>query len=872
VAKAQIIDNLGSGYYTVRILFDTTNIDERILDLQTRQTEIVLNISDAEDRRDAAQDDYDAQVIALDSAITTYSADPSEQNKDAIRDETAKLIELVAPLRVAINKYNSLLAELGSITSSISTLSAAPDYIEVDAWCADYSLALSSYVGLIEIPSGQRKSFFVIYPDGAVGDAVYDSDRDGMLRQPWADSASATVYNLALLPAWQKWYPRYRIGAITDIDYGNDTCALTINACASDDPAFQSLDLNHATSYTDVPINYLTCNSLAFSVGDSVVVEFFNQNIDDTDTNWDSTRVRVIGFTSNPQPCEAFGFLFVPVSDDAPYGWGDPYTSGGNPVNPPLGTVLSAGECWDSGVPLCVDSTKHAFRLFDSSSSPSVEHGTEWKSGNDWWMYEDYVLSWNSLWDANSQLLAAVYHNGSILAYTPSAIISGTVQILAAAIRKISSVYYLYVFDGRLHRAVVNPFLSNQTLSYQISSGFTSAYNGLQYKPTTYLTGAAFNKSCTELIVNYTGRFIRYNIDTWNSESVTEDNFFHDSIVGATVPADIATGTIPVVAGYVPNSDTVRKLVVDIYHSGFPTGQLSDNHDVIATVKEVTAQQELVIDTFYLHRYQSGPSTFPDRQEQAGINVSPYKCDVKSRIYFVDYERWQRGEDCWFDRPSCPETPGRPMDYRYGSYRLYKGSTLASEKTFTQYVPNASWLSGASVKFFEFTWCGKDIAEDYYYLDGFIASTNVWFIWGNGEDAISRYLAHCIGKGLPLPSTIASTGWVVTDEEILNTCSGTYFSSALNVRKNRYVGRCGDWNTAYVFSRKIFVGWDYDATFTSRTPIYEWWNGGVVDLLSEAQATGDNQRLIVPARLERFNHDYPGACFGLTWSSTNNPF
>ncbi|MGW8301313.1 MAG: transglutaminase-like cysteine peptidase [Desulfobacterales bacterium] len=65
----------------------------------------------------------------------------------------------------------------------------------------------------------------------------------------------------------------------------------------------------------DVPIEYMSCNSLAFSVGDEVVIKFVDQ---------DFNQPKVIGFKSNPQECNAIFWFML--------GQGVPFAGGNSSI------------------------------------------------------------------------------------------------------------------------------------------------------------------------------------------------------------------------------------------------------------------------------------------------------------------------------------------------------------------------------------------------------------------------------------------------------------------------------------------------------------------------------------------------------------
>lgn len=79
------------------------------------------------------------------------------------------------------------------------------------------------------------------------------------------------------------------------IDRDADTCSLTL---VDERSSWQGLPVNDLSQFTDVPIEYMTCDAFPFGIFDLVVVEM--------QTDW--TPIRVLGFPDFPRPCEGFNF------------------------------------------------------------------------------------------------------------------------------------------------------------------------------------------------------------------------------------------------------------------------------------------------------------------------------------------------------------------------------------------------------------------------------------------------------------------------------------------------------------------------------------------------------------------------------------
>lgn len=172
----------------------------------------------------------------------------------------------------------------------------------VAAWCADLTEDLTGVVGTVEVP-GERGT--VLIQPGYDGNAVYDSERDGVLQPSMGGTSESVYFNWALRPGWQKWMPTYRFGTIISIT--GDNCSIRLfNAQSSD----QGLQLNQTTSLSNVSIEYMSCNGEAFSKGDEVLVQFVGQ---------DWSNPKVIGFKDNPKPCMTAFYIRLTIDSKTLY-------------------------------------------------------------------------------------------------------------------------------------------------------------------------------------------------------------------------------------------------------------------------------------------------------------------------------------------------------------------------------------------------------------------------------------------------------------------------------------------------------------------------------------------------------------------------
>ena len=165
----------------------------------------------------------------------------------AINAQIDKLEIKIAGMEDGTDKTIALL-ELAALEKSKAYYTVnMPDDRPVTAYCVDLTEDLSGDVGTIEVP-GERQQIFI--RPGYEAGAVYDADRDGQLQPSIASLPASTLYNLMLLPGWQKFKPTYRTGVIVpdSIDFDVDTCDICL------DPAYstqQNLDVNQSQGFSE---------------------------------------------------------------------------------------------------------------------------------------------------------------------------------------------------------------------------------------------------------------------------------------------------------------------------------------------------------------------------------------------------------------------------------------------------------------------------------------------------------------------------------------------------------------------------------------------------------------------------------------------
>mgnify|MGYP000417927894 CR=1 FL=1 len=334
------------------------------------------------------------------------------------------------------------------------------------AWCADFSTELTGEVGTIEIDGNNEKGV-LIYPAGCIGlYAAYNLSIHGAVSPSIALSPSNCYFNRAIFPAWQKYKPTFRLGEITALD--GDLCAIDLDPSLSRE---QNLNINQTTTLVDVPIEYYCCDGTVFDVGDRVVISFENQ---------DWTTPKVIGFESNPLPCE-FDFI----------------VKGSNTVF----IVSSSGTNW--GVTSAIDTTPMTIMNLNwrgryVDGKPTLH--LAWKGGNGRYFHTPSVPL--NTPDNGDQVplvrLPDIFKNGVSFALAPA-------NVLGAAIQEVSGVDYLYVIgvDNTIYRTLADDVPDISTRLWTVMGAFVL---GSLTTPADFMNDWFFNGAGTAAVcVQYDG-------------------------------------------------------------------------------------------------------------------------------------------------------------------------------------------------------------------------------------------------------------------------------------------------------------------------------------------------------------------------------
>ena len=330
MGKARIVGGGADGSYTVELLHNRDRIQSELDFLAAKLEELQAELDVLETERADLVTERDAVAIEIDEIIAAAA-------EGEIPDVEALLIELTQ-VSAQIQAHDVRIALIQGRRLETNTrkaaLEAVPEDPQQQAWCADFTENLTGEVGTVEVlDEGETGQFLewrrVIVRPGYEGRADYLPSRDGQMFHREGQVGYQVYFNAAILPGVQKWRPQYRIGTLTLVNKATDTCNLNLQ---SEDSSANSLLVdppNGVLALTGVPIEYMSCDSVPFEVGDRVLVEFQNRD-------WEQPRV--IGFEKEPKSCLP-RYIEVPVSSSSV----DAY----NPMNTWEATQTEILDCPD---------------------------------------------------------------------------------------------------------------------------------------------------------------------------------------------------------------------------------------------------------------------------------------------------------------------------------------------------------------------------------------------------------------------------------------------------------------------------------------------------------------------------------------------
>lgn len=388
MSKARVIGNLGQSRYRLQVEYDTSSLDAVIDALQQQLADLVQPILDAEQMALDVRSERTALAQEVDQAINTAIHEGRPVTGDDVLGPLKALAKINARIIQADAELSGLKAKRMTLATRRTRLQQNRDTLNnrvVDAYTADYTvdapLSVNDTAALALVPGeiGFADGITVLptqHPDGF--GTGYDRPRDGQLVPVYNMTPAGSFYNYAMKPGWQRWMPTFRYATVTALDTVSNTCSLDMGSLRS---TVRRRDIGgffpampgqqDVQSFHGVPIRYMSCNALAFEIGDEVLVRFKStttgERVDRATVGlaaWVPANMEVIGFLRNPRPCEVF------------------YAAGfNNPINgietvsgigtaPPviLMSTGTAGDDWDLTAEFTASETYDFLEDFDGIS------------------------------------------------------------------------------------------------------------------------------------------------------------------------------------------------------------------------------------------------------------------------------------------------------------------------------------------------------------------------------------------------------------------------------------------------------------------------------------------------------------------------
>ena len=296
MGRVTINSENGSGNYRTTYAYDHTNEDARIADIDTQFLTLIPLLVSKFNQVDAIQDQLDviyADLEILIDDLVTCAGTPGcdiAPKEDAIVKKTTTKLEGEGLYNIAYAEYLGLRAiELALIKEKAFIQNYDIEDESLDLWSATYALGRTGAVPTAEL-SNHKKHGVVILPVGVTFDACEQGEMSSVYNFENKDTIqkAAHAYHYAMELGNANFAPKYFAATITNIDYTLDQCNLSITGVGSNPFAFVM---------NNVGIGYLTCDSRAFTTGDTVLVKLTS------DFTADNPIGNVIGFIDNPKQC-----------------------------------------------------------------------------------------------------------------------------------------------------------------------------------------------------------------------------------------------------------------------------------------------------------------------------------------------------------------------------------------------------------------------------------------------------------------------------------------------------------------------------------------------------------------------------------------
>lgn len=347
MGKAEILENLGEGHYRCAYKYGMEAIDAEVARLNVLLDENATAILTLTDQIAATTIDFTEAKASIDVIIR----EPGPKDKDwkkRLGEALAILNKFAVELKSAeAAKETAKVTREATIAKSLD-LSALPREEERELWMANYSAEINptgADIATIEVAGEARgENWALLWPAKNEAPIAFDRVMHGERTHALGISPSACFSAWAMLPGWQKYKPTFRVGKILEFkDGGFAKVQLQVPLTSSEqslpippsDPMAVDAIFEKQT-HERVPFEYMDCDSIAFKVGDEVLLKYKEQ---------DSLQPVIIGFAHDPEPCAAIN-VFTANKERLRYRARKPgaWVSVRNIITPRFGSCYWTGE------------------------------------------------------------------------------------------------------------------------------------------------------------------------------------------------------------------------------------------------------------------------------------------------------------------------------------------------------------------------------------------------------------------------------------------------------------------------------------------------------------------------------------------------
>lgn len=524
MGRGVISDGGTDGQYTISLDYGEDIADLIIAQLAAQAAVLESDIDALEAEIALLESSQASLQLLLSASITTYNA---SEKTDADKETLAQVSASVSSGDQYLQRKNTKLAvkrlTLANTENRISFLQSKSFTETRTVWCADLTEDGTGAVDTIEI-NGEQGPLILIAP----GAPEYSSSA-GYLRSRYAMTPEQAFFNAAILPGVQKFKPTFRTGSISAIDYENDTCTVTLDSATS---SAQSLSINQASILTGIPVEYMTCNAVAFDNGDDVVVQFEGQSWDDP---------KVIGFKTNPKTCAPYEIAFM-IDRHEQYSDG-PYPSefaGDNSGSPSITYPLEGLERSSGSL---MAERKVDFNVIipeTTYSIPRIRWDVAWKKSRseDEFFEEDVILNYReedddkfTVVDVDTSFITPPY---TYMVYGNSA----TFQLATSSL--------VWTSGPDQDDETISMWAGSVTTDWYYFAGFpeigSDEYLTSNYSEATSYLLALFNPPASVSIELQEGKFVTYTLQSFGPPCLIADARINH--IYFTNPEDYGEGTV----------------------------------------------------------------------------------------------------------------------------------------------------------------------------------------------------------------------------------------------------------------------------------------------------------------------------------------